>query len=110
VTTETLFRDAAARIRAGMVDLLVADVRLGDFNGLHLGVLARHRGDTRVVLVSRRVDVGLRADAMRLGMLYLVKPFSSAVFFEAIGRSRPLPRRRPLVRAAASSSVSRLPL
>lgn len=53
-------------------DLLIADVRLGEFNGLHL-VAAAPRALPSII-VSGFPDPVLEAEALRLGAHYLTKP------------------------------------
>jgi len=62
------------------LSLLVADVRLGAFNGLHLAFRARaHHPDVRVVIVDQAFDVTLEAETRRLGGVYLARPFATNV-------------------------------
>ena len=65
-------------------EVLVVDVRLKDFNGLQLAILARQqRPDTRIIVTSGWDDPVLRADAEQCGAAYLCKPFSCAQLLAA---------------------------
>lgn len=56
-------------------DALVVDVRLGQYNGLQLILLAKqHYPNLRVVAVSGFDDPVLRAEAAGIGATYLTKP------------------------------------
>ena len=78
VTIATTF-DEANRELARMSDLVMvlADVRLGEYNGLHLGMRVRQtRPGTHIIITDRSRDVVLHREAERLDMTYLVKPIS----------------------------------
>ena len=68
---------AAARsvLQQSAVDLLVTNVRLGAFNGLHLVYLAQFvaRG-TRAVVYTDWLDTGLGRDVQRAGAFYETRP------------------------------------
>ena len=50
---------------------MVADVRLGDFNGIQLGILAKNAWpDVRIVIMSGWDDPVLRHEAEQLGASY----------------------------------------
>ena len=58
-------------------DVLMADVRLGAFNGLQLVILAKEQApDTVAIAMSGVDDPILRRDAAQCGAGYLSKPFS----------------------------------
>jgi CheY-like chemotaxis protein len=72
--------DDARRQMAEMdgLSLLVADIRLGQFNGLHLAFRARaHHPDIGLVITDQAFDVTLEAETRRLGGIYLPRPFST---------------------------------
>jgi DNA-binding NtrC family response regulator len=56
-------------------DILVADIRLGDFNGLQL--VAVRPPSTAAVVMSGHWDNTLEAEARKHGALYLPKPMSA---------------------------------
>ena len=68
---------AAARsvLQQSPVDLLVTNLRLGAFNGLHLVYLAQFvaRG-TRAVVYTDWLDTGLGRDVQRAGAFYETRP------------------------------------
>ena len=68
VTTVTTFAAANVQLRK-RPDLVITDVKLGDFNGLHLALKARHRGIPAVVIGEP--DALLERDAMELGAAYV---------------------------------------
>jgi DNA-binding response OmpR family regulator len=58
--------------------LLVADIRLGQFNGLHLAFRARaHYPDVRLVITDHAFDSTLEAETRRLGGAYVPRPFTA---------------------------------
>jgi len=60
-------------------------VRLGDFNGLQLAILARQRyPNARIVVMSAWDDPVLKRDAAQCGASYLVKPFNAPQLLTAI--------------------------
>jgi ActR/RegA family two-component response regulator len=82
------------------LSLLVADVRLGAFNGLHLAFRARaHHPNVRVVIIDQSFDVTLEAETKRLGGVYLARPFAADVL--ALNIPRP---DQPLVDVAHGTS------
>ena len=91
------FKDARMEIHVSAPDIAVIDVRLADFNGLQLGLLAREsRPDMRLIFVSGWDDTVLRRDAAGLNATYIQKPLLTAAELLAVidvGRPRP-PQRR----------------
>jgi DNA-binding response OmpR family regulator len=72
---------AASTLQEGMrlltseaPDLLIADVRLGEFNGLQLAIESPRPIPT--IIVTGFSDPVLEAEARRLGASYLIKPLS----------------------------------
>jgi FixJ family two-component response regulator len=70
------FEDARASLAIGAPpDVLIVDVRLGMFNGLHLAHVARQLNpETTVIVVSGFDDPLLRGEAERVGAVFLPKP------------------------------------
>ena len=86
VLTALDFVDGRAKLKEHHVDLVVADVRLGEFNGLQLAARARQSGsDTNIVMMSGWSDDVLKSEAARLGAVFLDKPFTEFEFSAAIG-------------------------
>jgi FixJ family two-component response regulator len=89
------FADAQTQIVVFEPTILIADVRLGDFNGIQLGHLAqRIRGDVRILIISGWDDCVLRREAERLGATFLAKPFTAAALLSAVGLSPDRPQRQ----------------
>jgi response regulator RpfG family c-di-GMP phosphodiesterase len=79
-------------------DLLIAEIRLGPFNGLH--VLIRHQVShprMRAILVDRAYDPVLADDAREHGAAYLSEPVEDAKLLEQVSReiTHIIPRRWP---------------
>jgi DNA-binding NtrC family response regulator len=69
------FEEASKTISSCPPDLLIADERLGAFNGLHL-VLRGHAAspDMRAIVTSRQKDAALESDARSLSAVCVVTP------------------------------------
>jgi DNA-binding LytR/AlgR family response regulator len=68
------FTDAQGFLLSASPDIVVADVRLGEYNGLQLATYsAFHRPSTRFVITHHVFDPVLAADAERLQAIYVVK-------------------------------------
>lgn len=65
-------------------DLLITDVRLDMYNGLHLVAMAPR--PIPAIVVTGFPDPSIEADARRLGADYLVKPVAPSVLRELIAR------------------------
>ena len=86
-------------------DVLIADVRLGAFNGLHLLVISRHdRPEMAAIITHAYSDPVLEAEANHHGAAYLVKSIRLSVLLSTI--SEVLLRRAP----RSSGRVRRWPL
>ena len=86
------FEEGQRLCRDDAPDLLIADVRLGPFNGLQLLAMGQVRIPT--IVVSGFDDPVLHADARGFGADYLVKPVQPATLLALIERKlapRPLP-------------------
>jgi DNA-binding response OmpR family regulator len=70
------FEEGQRALREDAPDLLMADVRLGPFNGLQLIATGQVRIPT--IVVSGFDDKVLQADAKAFGADYLVKPIATA--------------------------------
>ena len=67
-------------------DILVASVRLGRHNGLHLSLLASLERGLKATIVVGGADPVLQSEATRMGARYLVTPYSRADLQGVIGR------------------------
>ena len=70
----TDFRDAREALDARPPDLLVTEVRLGAYNGLHLAIRARGRGLTTQTILVGPADAILEAEARKQDAFYLESP------------------------------------
>ena len=66
------FEEGRQLLRSERPDLLIADVRLGEFNGLQL-IIGQDEAP-RTIVVTGFADPVLEADARRAGAYYLLKP------------------------------------
>ena len=73
VVTAGTFPEARRILRETSPDLLIADVRLGSFNGLQLVISGPRR--IPAIVITGYADAVLEAEARRGGAEYLVKPF-----------------------------------
>lgn len=78
-TGASSFQEAQQRLTTESPDLVIADERLGDFNGLHvlLTALAEHPHAGAIVTTPIR-NRGLEADARSLNVHCMVKPQNPA--------------------------------
>ena len=79
--------DEANRELARISDLVMvmADVRLGEHNGLHLALRVRRaRPRAHIIITDRSRDVVLHRESERLGLTYLVKPISVGTVLESM--------------------------
>jgi DNA-binding response OmpR family regulator len=76
VLLASTFEEGRRALRDETPDLLIADVRLGAFNGLQLIAM----GPTRIpsIVISGFDDSVLQAEARAFGADYLVKPVTAA--------------------------------
>jgi DNA-binding response OmpR family regulator len=75
VITAATFKEAADEADYADPDLLLLDIRLGDYNGLQLAVRERSRQRPRpVIVMSGHDDPVLVAEAARLGAEFMPKP------------------------------------
>jgi DNA-binding response OmpR family regulator len=98
------FEPAIRRLDQIAPDLLITDVRLGGFNGLHLVIRSQTtRPKMRSILLDRVHDPVVARDAQRYGAIYLGGPVSITVISEHIskllnesGPQRRWPRKQPI--------------
>ncbi len=97
VTATADFQEAKRLLDAHEPDLLIADVRLGPFNGLHLVIRTHFRYPVfRAILLDVKHDPVLERDALRYGSSYVVNPTPNELVATAgrILAEEPVPRRR----------------
>lgn len=81
------FEEARRALQSTSFDALITDVRLGAFNGLQLAVMARDQApEIKLIVFSGFDDPVLKAEAERVGAVYLVKPVTSSVLLNLINR------------------------
>jgi DNA-binding NtrC family response regulator len=84
------FDDARHENAVSPPDILVTDVRLGAFNGLHLAILASEQcPDAIAVVMSAYDDPMLRKEAAQCRARYLVKPFTREGLLSAVLQAPP---------------------
>ncbi len=75
VVTCSRFEAAREYLAAHPLDALVTNLRLGEYNGLQLALLASWLGaGTAVLVMSAYDDVVLRRDAVAYGARFMLKP------------------------------------
>ena len=85
VTATTSFAAAKQRMTLAPPDLLIADVRLGSHNGLHLAHRARVcHPDMLAIITDRQPDPIFEDEAARVGATYLPKPLEAPVLIETV--------------------------
>jgi DNA-binding response OmpR family regulator len=104
------FEEASRILRTSPPDLLIADVRLGPFNGLQLVISSPQ--PIPAIIITGFADPVLEADARRRGADYVLKPVSPARVLELVAQklsTRPgygIPRRwerKPVIGGLAAS-------
>jgi len=85
VLTALTFEDGKAIWRSQLPDVLIVDIRLGQYNGLQLLIRARaDRPGVTAVVTSPVADSVLEAEAVGFGGTFLIKPVSSRQLLDAI--------------------------
>ena len=104
VVAATSFEEATRAARTLRPDLIVTQLRLGPYNGLHL-VLRGRRLDPSLpaIIIARHPDPVLQLEAERLNAVYLQQPVAPETFLTALGRLLPP---LPPVPAAGTGSVA----
>jgi DNA-binding NtrC family response regulator len=80
------FATARAALEQQPPDLLISEVKLGAYNGLHLAIVAHVRqGATRSIIIGPP-DPVMEREAHRQHAVYLTTPANDAVVLEAAAR------------------------
>jgi DNA-binding NtrC family response regulator len=88
VTGAATFEDATRLLATMTPDLLIADERLGAFNGLHLVLRGRgERPDMRAIVTTSVKDACFEREALRLNAQCFVKPLDPADWLLPISRA-----------------------
>jgi len=75
------FPDAKALLDSSAPDLLIADVRLGEYNGLQLAIFGREDHPNLPVIVTNTTDDRIvEADATRYGATFIADPLHNPAF------------------------------
>ncbi|MQA31304.1 MAG: response regulator [Luteitalea sp.] len=82
VIAVSTFADGRIALAESAPDILIADVRLGEFNGLHL--IVTNPRPIPTIIVTGFADPVLEADARHLGAEYLLKPVSPAALMDLV--------------------------
>ena len=87
VVTAASFDEAKQRIDEESPELLIVDIRLGPYNGLHLVVRERlAHPDRPVILTTGFPDALLEAEARKYGAEFMEKPIRSADLIGTVRR------------------------
>ena len=82
------FEDAQARLRSAPPTLLITEIRLDAYNGLHLVLYAQSiRPGTAAIVTSYAADSLLRPDTEGLGATYVMKPVHRTDLLAAVFRT-----------------------
>ena len=84
VLTAETYEAAHFALRIGYPDMLLVDIRLGDFNGLQL--LATNPRPLPAIVITGHDDPALEREARRFGADYFVKPVTPRSLINAIER------------------------
>jgi DNA-binding response OmpR family regulator len=108
VTTSSDFLAGLHHLQQEHFDTVVVDVRLGDFNGLQLAILAHDRDpQAHLVVMSAWDDPVLQRDAAQCGARYLVKPFTASQLRTAMAHpTMPAANRRPSEETGPAHSLA----
>lgn len=87
VTVADSFQEALERLRVPPA-LLIAQIRLGEYNGLHLVLRGKAaKRDLAAIVTSGVADQVLQAEAEQLGATFVLKPTTPEEFSAAICRT-----------------------
>lgn len=85
VTMASSFDEAKECVALAAPDALITDVRLGQYNGLHLVIRSRADFPTMPTIVTHAVrDALLEAEVTALSAIYLVKPLKAETLIRVL--------------------------
>src|SRR6185436_18692793 len=94
------FEAARPRLTVTTPDVLISDVHLGEYNGLHLAIVGRDRRPALVAIVIGPSDAVLAREAEQHGAVYLNEPVTESslvarlnTLVQEMGRHRRWPRK-----------------
>jgi hypothetical protein len=90
VSLMTDFDAARHELNVRPPHLLVTELKLGAFNGLHLALRARTQCPRVQAIVIGEADCVLQAEALRHDASYVVEPFEEGKFMDTVA-SGPVP-------------------
>jgi DNA-binding response OmpR family regulator len=86
-TAAASFEEARTAMDRGAPDLLIAHLRLGAFNGLHLFLRGRaDRPDMAAIITTGPEDAGIKSEAMEFGVLCVLTRVFTRDFLPTIAR------------------------
>lgn len=102
------FEDARSLLTTERPDLLITDLRLGPYNGLHLVLWSRNEHpEMAMVVTSRFADPVLEAEARRNHADFLLRPVADTQILETIAGSLSRAERRRNTAPATSSNPAK---
>jgi DNA-binding response OmpR family regulator len=113
VAAVSSFEEAIKLLNSVSPDLLVADVRLQGYNGLHLAIRCRRdHPDTPVIITHRSPDRMYEAEAARHGAAFVADPVRNPRFLDSIRTALEEHPGRPIVvrRWARRRAAQRVPV
>jgi DNA-binding response OmpR family regulator len=88
VTPSSSYEEAKTLLSVGTYDLMVTDVRLRSFNGLHLVMKTRAESpDMAVIIMTGYENDLMELEARRYNAEFIRKPIKPAEFLETVARS-----------------------
>ena len=119
-TTVALLEGAGYRVRSAQSfdeakmllaeeppDILITDLRLGQYNGLHLVLRTRSNHPEMAALVTSRVaDPVLEAEAYRQHAHFILVPLTPPQLLEAVASTLGAGSRKPLAKSPISQELS----
>ena len=99
-----MFEAAREMLASEPFDLLIADVRLRGYNGLHLvRQIRRDRPEMATMIMTGYDDTMMELESGRYGAAFVRKPIDPAAFLETVAKSLAETRRRGAGSASRSS-------
>ena len=94
VASAAAFEEAKHLLASDPPDLLITELRLGPYNGLHLILRSRIEHPAMAAIVTSRVlDPVLQAEAERQQAEYVLRPIPDRMFLDTVSRSLNVPPR-----------------
>ena len=85
VASAASFDEAKRLLESDPPDVLVTELKLGPYNGLHLVLRSRaDHPDMAAFVMSHFADTGLAAEAARHNAAFLVRPFGDVELLKAV--------------------------